>query len=41
VPEDSVRPETRTLIILNRRKEFAGIFGSLKFLIVYVYNNEI
>jgi len=31
VPEDSVRPETRTLVILNRRKGFVGVFESLKF----------
>jgi hypothetical protein len=29
VPEDSVRPETQTLVILIRRK---GFVGSLKFL---------
>jgi len=29
VPEDSVRPEARTLIVLNRRKGFVGIFSSL------------
>ena len=29
VPEDSVRPETRTLVTLTRRK---GFVGSLKFL---------
>ena len=34
VPEDSVIPETRTLIIFNRRKEFVGVFESLNFLIV-------
>ena len=26
VPEDSVRPETQTLIIINRRKGFVGSF---------------
>jgi len=26
VPEDSVIPETRTLVILNRRKGFVGCF---------------
>ena len=29
VPEDSVRPETRTLVILNRRKGFVGSFEIL------------
>ena len=32
VPEDSVRPETRTLVILNRRKGFVGSF-EIQFLI--------
>ena len=31
VPEDSVRPETRTLVILNRRKGFVGSFEILIF----------
>jgi hypothetical protein len=29
VPEDSVRLETRTLVIINRRKGFVGVFKSL------------
>ena len=32
MPEDSVRPETRTLVILNRRKGFVGSFEILIFL---------
>ena len=30
VPEDSVIPETLTLIVLNGRKEFADSFNKLK-----------
>ena len=26
VPEDSVRPETQTLVVFNRRKGFVGFF---------------
>jgi len=38
VPEDSVIPETRTLVIFNRRKGFVGVFESLKFSIVFILN---
>jgi hypothetical protein len=30
VPEDSVIPETQTLVVLNGRKGFVGIFNNLK-----------
>ena len=30
VPEDSVRPETQTLIVMIRRKGFVGIFIFIK-----------
>ena len=33
VPEDSVRPETRTLVTLTRRKGFVGSLGSFIFII--------
>jgi len=37
VPEDSVRPETQTLIILNRRKEFVGVLKYFVFLFSFIY----
>ena len=33
MPEDSVRPETQTLVILIRRKGFVGSFENLRFLL--------
>jgi hypothetical protein len=33
VPEDSVRPETQTLVVLIRRKGFVGSFKSFIFII--------
>jgi len=41
VPEDSVRPETRTLVLFNRRKGFVGIFESLIFSIVVIRQKRI
>ena len=37
MPEDSVRPETRTLVTLTRRK---GFVGSLKFLFLLATQTE-
>lgn len=31
MPEDSVRPETQTLVILIRRKGYVGSFENFKF----------
>jgi hypothetical protein len=36
VPEDSVRPETQTLVILIRRKGFVGSFKYLNYLLAKI-----
>jgi len=41
VPEDSVRPETQTLVILIRRKGFVGSFENLKFLLAKIFNKKV
>jgi len=41
VPEDSVRPETQTLVILIRRKGFVGSFENLIFLLAKIFNKKV
>ena len=42
MPEDSVRPETQTLVTLTRRKEWAGILEIFifKLFIYFKYKNK-
>ena len=37
MPEDSVRPETQTLLVFIRRKGFVGCFKKLIFIIEFLF----
>ena len=41
MPEDSVRPETQTLIVLIRRKGFVGCFYNIYLKKALIYKNQL